>query len=86
MAEHQALASGRRLAVAALDDLTVRAAHPYVERLDEQVAVFRLGIGKLGQLCAVGLAGDDRHRPHDLSDTRDSAFQRSSVLLRARVH
>ena len=65
MPEHQPLVTGRGLPVAALDDLAVRAADAEVERLDEQLAVHRLGLRELGQLGGVGLAGDDGHRAHD---------------------
>ena len=56
MAEHEPLLAGRRLAVRALDDLAVGAADAEAERLDEQLALLRLGLGQLGQLGAVGLA------------------------------
>ena len=37
---------------------------PSRTRLDEQLAVLRLGLGQLRQLGAVGTPGNDRHRAH----------------------
>jgi hypothetical protein len=64
VSEHQPLLSVRWLAVSAVEDLAVGAADPEVERLDEQLAILGFGLGQLGQLGAVCVAGDDSHRVH----------------------
>ena len=66
---------GRRLAVAALHDLPVRAAYADVERLEEELAVVRLGVGQLRELGAARLARDHCHRSHDWPLTRISPAQ-----------
>src|SRR6185312_14404391 len=78
VAEDQPVATGRRPAVGAGDDLAVGSTHAERQRLDQQRLAVRRGFGSFVELHGSGRAGEDGNGLHDPSRT-------SSAIVRFRA-